>query len=137
MAFVVGLLAAMQPPINAALARRGGPFSAATVSFMVGTLALLLITFLVERPNFSGLRSAPTWQYTGGFLGAIFVFSTILLVPRLGATGMIAALVGGQIAGSILLDHFGLFGLARVAPTPARLLGLAFLVLGGLLSVRR
>jgi uncharacterized membrane protein YdcZ (DUF606 family) len=50
---------------------------------------------------------------------------------------MIAALMGGQIAGSILLDHFGVFGLTKVAPTPARLLGLAFLVVGGVLSVRR
>jgi bacterial/archaeal transporter family-2 protein len=136
-AFLIGTVAAMQPPINAALARHGGPYIAATVSFLVGTLALLGVTLLSGSSGAGQIRSAPLWQYSGGLIGAVFVFGTIVLVPRLGATGLIAGIIGGQLAGSVLIDHFGLFGLPHVPPSPTRLLGLALLVVGGILVVHR
>lgn len=137
LAFAAGMLGALQPPINAALARHGGPYAATTISFLVGTLAMLLVTLLSGTLSLSALRTASSWEYTGGLIGALFVFATVVLVPRLGASGLIAAIIGGQLAGSIIIDHLGLFGLQRVAPTPSRLLGLALLVAGGLLVVRR
>jgi bacterial/archaeal transporter family-2 protein len=136
-AFGIGAFGAMQPPINAALARHTGPFLAGTVTFLVGTLALLAVTLVTGRGEWSELRGAPAWQYTGGLIGAIFVFGTIVLVPRLGATGLIAGIIGGQLAGSLIIDHWGLFGLPQVAVSPLRLLGLALLVVGGVLTVTR
>jgi len=137
--FAMGLLAAMQPPVNAALARRtGSPLAASSVSFIVGSLALVAVTLaLGQGATFSLVRGAPLWQLCGGLIGAVFVFGTVLFIPRLGAAGVIGAMVAGQLAGGALIDRLGLFGLPQIALTPVRLLGLGLLVVGGLLVVHR
>jgi transporter family-2 protein len=137
MAFLIGALSVLQPPINAALAKRGGPYAAVTISFLVGTALLLLATAFTGGLHVDAVRGAPWWQFAGGAVGAVFVFGTVVLVPRLGATGLLAAVAGGQLAGSLVIDHLGMFGLPRVAPTPWRLAGLALLIAGGILMVKR
>ncbi len=135
--FTVGIMVATQPPINAALARRSGPLWAAGISFAVGTLAIVALSLLVTRSLPLDVREAPPWQFVGGLLGAIFVFSNILIVPRLGALGLIAASVAGQLSGALLIDRFGLFGLPRIPLSPVRLAGIGFLVIGLALVLRR
>lgn len=134
----VGVLAAMQPPINAALARRTGALPSTTISFMVGALALLALTVILsDAGGFKGLRGASWWHLTGGLIGAVFVFATVVLVPRLGAAGLVATLVTGQLAGGVLIDRLGLFGLPQTTLSPIRMVGLALLVVGGVLIVQR
>jgi transporter family-2 protein len=135
--FVAGAFSALQAPINSALGKRTDVLFAVFVSFAVGTLALLAATVLTGQTAFSTLREVPTWQLTGGFIGAIFVFSLTFFVSRLGAAGVTAAVVAGQLAGSLVIDRFGLAGLPQVAFTPARLAGVLLLVAGGLLVVHR
>jgi transporter family-2 protein len=134
----VGVLAAMQPPINAALARRTGVLPATTVSFIVGALVLLVLSLLMRQAGgFAGVRDAAWWQLTGGLIGAVFVFATVLFLPRLGAAGLVATLLTGQLAGGMLIDRLGLFGLPQTALSPLRLMGLALLIAGGLLVIQR
>lgn len=136
--FAVGVVAAMQPPINAALARRTGALPATTVSFIVGSIAILTLTLILgDGSGFARLRDAPRWQLMGGMIGAVFVFATVVLIPRVGAAGLIGAMVAGQLAGGLLIDRLGLFGLPQIALSPVRLAGLTLLVLGGLLIVQR
>ena len=138
MMVAVGVLAAMQPPINAALARRTGPLPATTVSFIVGALALFILTLLMrETGGFGGVREVPWWQLSGGLIGAVFVFATVVMIPRLGAAGVVAALVTGQLAGGMMIDRLGLFGLPQTALSPVRLAGLVLLLVGGLLVIQR
>lgn len=65
-----------------------------------------------------------------GLFGAFFIAVAILMVPRLGAAQVLSLIVVGQMAGSLLLDHFGGFGLARQPISGQRLAGGALLVLG-------
>jgi transporter family-2 protein len=113
---------------------------ASTISFVVGTLVLLALS-LALRPalggDFSAARGAPWWQLTGGLIGAMFVTTTVLLIPRLGATALVAGTIAGQLVGGVLIDYLGLFGLTRVPVTGYRLLGLALLVIGGMLTIKR
>jgi len=135
--FAVGVIGAMQPPINAALAKRTGSFEAATVSFAIGTLALLAVALIAGGGGFAAVRSAPLWQLTGGFVGALFVWSTIVLVPRVGTTALLAGIIAGQLTGGVLIDRFGLFGMAQIGVTWYRALGIFLLVVGGMLVLRR
>ncbi len=135
--FAVGVTGAMQPPINAALARRTGSFEAATISFAVGTVALLAVALLAGGGGFTAVRSAPWWQLTGGFVGALFVWSTIVLLPRVGATALLAGIIAGQLTGGVLIDRFGWFGVAQMGVSWYRALGIFLLVVGGMLVLRR
>jgi bacterial/archaeal transporter family-2 protein len=138
---VVGIISAFQSPINAALARRTGSIQASAVSFGVGALALFcvagILTLAVHEPFFGGLGDAPRWMFIGGVVGAIFVATQTFLIPRLGAAGLTGGVIAGVLIGSILIDRFGLFGLAKHAITVPRLVGVGLLLGGAVLVIRR
>ena len=117
----------------------GGPVAAASISFIVGTVALVALTLALNggMPSFGDVANAPWWVWTGGLLGAFFyVFASDILTPRLGAATTVALILTGQVLASIAMDHFGLFRVAAQEATPLRLLG-ATLIVAGLFFVQR
>ena len=131
-ALVSGACAALQTPTNAMLARAvNSPVNAALVSFAVGTAALVLVALaLGVRPNPAAIRSLPAYAWAGGLYGAFFVAAAAFAAPKIGLAFFIALLIAGQLAVAVLLDHFGALGLERQAVTPARLFGLAAILIG-------
>ena len=108
LALFIGMLLPLQALINASLGKQTfGPVFASLASFMVGT-GVLLAWWWLSRPVFvpAALGKVPWWAWTGGMIGAVFVASATLLVPRLGAASLICLVVAGQLAGSVVLDHF-------------------------------
>ena len=67
--------------------------------------------------------------------GAVFVSCTIMLGPKLGAATMTAFMLLGQLAVSVILDHFALVGFPEHPASLLRLLGVAMLF-GGAILVR-
>jgi transporter family-2 protein len=65
------------------------------------------------------------------------VLSGAALAPRLGAAAFIAAIVAGQLASSILLDHFAWMNLPQQPITLSRGLGVVLVFVGVLLVTRR
>ena len=66
-------------------------------------------------------------------LGAFFVTVTVILAYKLGATGLMAWIIAGQLVGSVLLDHTGAIGFAVREASWQRLVGVALLFGGALL----
>ena len=135
---VVGGLIALQAPINSNLGKTIGTFQAAFVSFAIGTVVLAAIA-AVATGGLGQIAEAKhvTWYYlTGGLLGAAYVTSILVTVRSLGAGGVVAATIAGQLAVSVVVDHFGLLGVAKQPVTLARVLGIALLALGTYLVVR-
>lgn len=132
-----GFAVALQPSINARLAQKTGAYESSLISFAVGTLAMLVIVLISGRGSLRGVAGASWWELTGGFLGAFFVTLTIIAVPRLGTTAVMAAVIAGQLATGALLDHYGLFGLRHLPLTPLRLVGMLLLAAGAALIIRR
>lgn len=133
LAFGAGCCLPVQAGINTLLRRfLGEPMQAALVSFAVGTVALWLYSLASRHtwPALSQLSAVPWWMWTGGLLGAIFVSCTIFLAPRLGAATMTAIMLSGQLAASVLLDHFALVGFPEHPVSPLRLVGLGLLFAG-------
>lgn len=133
----VGGFIALQAPINAGLGKATGSFAAALVSFAVGTLILAAI--VVASGKAGGVPEAANvqWYYLlGGILGAAYVFSALVLVDEIGAGGVAAATVTGQLVTSVLLDRFGVLGLEQTSLSWDRILGVALLLAGTYLVVR-
>lgn len=134
---VAGGLIAMQAPINAELGKATGGLPAALVSFAVGTIALSAIVVLSGKAGGLGSTFEVPWYYlAGGLLGAVYVTNALLAVSAIGAGGVAALTVAGQLTASVAIDRFGLFGLDEVPLTPERLLGVALLLVGTVLVVR-
>ena len=135
-AFAGGLVA-MQAPINSALGKAAGTFAAASISFAIGTTALVGITLLsgskVDLAAVGDLR----WYYlTGGLLGAAYVTTVLVSVRALGAGGVTAATIAGQLSFSVILDRLGAFGLDEKPLSIGRVIGVALLAAGVFLIVR-
>ena len=133
-----GGLIAMQAPINSMLGKSVGTFAAATVSFIVGTIALVLITVLVGG-GFGDVGEARhlSWYYLlGGVLGAVYVTTALVAVRSLGAGGVTAATIAGQLTLSLVIDQLGILGVDKQAITWERVLGVLLLAMGTLLIVR-
>jgi len=132
-----GMLVAMQPPINSKLGVAVGTFAAATISFLVGTVVLLAVAVLSGGTHLDGLRGVPWWYLVGGLIGAVFVASSLVTVRTLGAGGVVAATIAGQLTGSVVIDHFGLLGLSKQPLSVARVVGILLLAGGVFLVVRK
>jgi bacterial/archaeal transporter family-2 protein len=134
-----GALVAMQAPINSRLGKTVGGVQAATFSFLVGTAALVAISFVLRGGlgSLGSIGKVPWWALIGGLLGAVFVFVALEAVKTLGASGLTAAVIAGQLAMSVVIDRFGLLGIAKTPITLHRVLGIVLLVAGVALVVRK
>ena len=133
-----GGLIALQAPINGNLGRVVGTWQAAFLSFALGTLALAVVAALAKGGmGRLGDAGNVSWIYlTGGVLGAIYITSVIVTVGTLGAGGVVAATIAGQLAISVVVDQFGLLGVERQPITVAKVAGVALLAAGTYLVVR-
>ncbi len=134
-----GCLVGMQAPINSRLGKTVGGVQAASFSFLVGTAALVAIAFVLRGGlgSLGSLGKVPWWALVGGLLGAVYVFVALEAVRTLGASGLTAVVITGQLAISVAIDRFGLLGVQRTPITASRIAGLVLLVAGVALVVRK
>lgn len=133
----VGGLIALQPAVNAGLGKATGNLPAALVSFAVGTLLLAVIVALSGKAG--GLTSTfevPWYYLLGGVLGAAYVFTALTVVGSIGAGGVAAATITGQLAASVVIDRLGILGLEETPITFERVAGVVLLLAGTFLIVR-
>lgn len=132
LAFAAGSLMPVQGGINAQLANHlGSTLTAACISFMVGTLALLIIIFAVGQGDaFLKINTLQWWHWTGGLLGAFFVTTMAFAGPKVGALLFMVLMLAGQLSSATLLDHFGLVGFHQNPISVNKIIGLACIVVG-------
>ena len=133
----VGGLIALQPAINAGLGRSTGNLAAALVSFAIGTLLLAAIVAMAGQAGGLGSMFDVPWYYLlGGVLGAAYVTTALITVSTIGAGGVAAATITGQLVASVVIDKMGVLGLEETPITWDRLVGVGLLLAGTFLIVR-
>jgi bacterial/archaeal transporter family-2 protein len=126
----------VQGAINAQLRTDlDAPIAAGAVSFVVAAAGMgaLLAATRAPRPQLEPLRRLPWWGWLGGLVGATYVTSVFLLIPKIGTAPTIALTVAGQQVASVFVDRYGLLRLPRRQVPPARLAAVATLLAGVLL----
>ncbi|MBU6412438.1 MAG: DMT family transporter [Planctomycetes bacterium] len=138
MALLAGVATAYQPGLNARFASHTpSRLYGALLNFVVGAFAMGLITLLARAPapTSASLSAAPWWSYLGGTLGAFFVTTAVMLVPKMGNASYLAAMIAGQLMASVVIDHFGHMGLDQHPFTWGKAVGIA-LMLAGVLCIK-
>ncbi|WP_166222778.1 DMT family transporter [Pseudomonas atagonensis] len=133
LAAFAGAVVPFQSAINSNLARGlGHPLWATLASLLVSVLVLLpvILALRLPLPSLAFIGKAPLWMWTGGAFGVCFVALAVVLLPRLGASGFVALALAGQVLASMVLDHFGLFGLVTKQLTLPRVFGALLLIAG-------
>ena len=138
-AVAIGGVLAAQAPLNSAL---GAAPSAACRrrSWRSGSRSRRCSRCALLAGGLSGLGrlgEAPLHVAVGGgLIGALYVGSIVWTVRALGAGGLTAATIAGQLALAVVIDHFGWLGVARSPITASKVLGIALLALGTWFVVR-
>lgn len=135
---VVGGFIALQAPINSQLGRSVGTFQAAFFSFAIGTVLLLAIAAFARGGlgQIAEARHLAPHYLLGGVLGAAYVTTVLVSVRTLGAGGITAATIAGQLSMSVVVDRFGLLGVQKSPITVGKVVGIALLAVGVWLIVR-
>lgn len=133
-ALAAGVALATQSAINTQLAKAmsGEAVIATFISFAVGTIVLFFIAWVKTDlwGNLSTVPSQPWWKLIGGVLGAVVVFTTVLLAPKLGITAMLFFIIVGQLITATTIDHFGLIGMPIREVNITKLIGLIIVAFG-------
>lgn len=132
-----GVAVAIQPSINARLAEKTGFLEAATISFAVGTLVLLVISLISGQGNLRRVVEVPWWQLSGGLFGAFFVTMTIIGVPKIGTAAVLALTIVSQLTAGLVMDHYGVFGMRGIPVDGKRIAGVVLLLIGVFLVCKR
>ncbi|MFV3402425.1 MULTISPECIES: DMT family transporter [Pseudomonas] len=138
LAFMAGMALPFQAASNAAVGKAlGHPLWGAMTSLLVSgvVVILALLVLRVPLPSLGKALQGPWWLWIGGVLGALYVAGAAALTPKLGAGGFLMLVVAGQIITAVVVDHFGLMGLASKPVNWAKVVGIV-LILGGVLLVQ-
>lgn len=132
-AVAVGAAVPMQSAINAQMASaQGHPLYGALTNTGVATLclAILVLALRVPAPNLRAAAAGPWWLWSGGFIGAAFVFGALVVAPRIGAAAFAAATIFGSAVAALAIDHYGWFEFPQRPLSAMRLAGAGCLLLG-------
>jgi transporter family-2 protein len=101
------------------------------LTFISTGVLIILILFFPATSNLRNLPGLSEWYlYVGGILGVAILAAPILLVPRIGATPTLIAIILGQSLVALLIDHFGLFAAPKVEINLARVVGVLLVAVG-------
>ena len=136
LSLLAGALLAVQAGANTQLSKAtGSAFAATTIQVVIaGTLLVIVAAVTGTVFAFGSLPAVPWWHAIGGIATAIYVASTILLFPRLGAVVTVGLFIAGQMFASLALDAFGVLGVPRQTPEIAAMIG-TFAVLVGAAAI--
>jgi bacterial/archaeal transporter family-2 protein len=137
LAVLGGMAVAIQGQINGGLGKKVGVIEGSFISFAVGTLALLFILLFFGTGNISAIGTVPKWKLIGGLLGAFFVIVQVLVVPKIGVSATLIAVIVGQIILGAVIDHFGLFGGNRILIDKQKTIAIVLLLFSLFLYIKK
>lgn len=139
LAFAAGLGGAVQIAVQGRLGDRVGSLEAVTTAAVVGC-SVALVALLVARRSLAGVGDAvtgPKWQLLGGVMSVFIVLAITVAGPKIGIVATTAFLIAAQFGLAAIIDRYGWFGVEQVPVTWSRVLGIALLVAGAALTLRR
>lgn len=136
LAFLCGAVFPLQAGLNTQMTKYvEHPILTAFLSFLTGLIGIILYAIITRIPlqALANCRNAPWYVWFAGILGAFYISTVIVLIPRLGFALTFGLIVAGQMAVSLLFDHYGILDTPIREISIGRIIGALFLVAGVIL----
>ena len=138
LALLSGALMAVQGSMNTALSKVIGLLETTFVVHMIGTAVVIILLFALQmgKGNLHAIGDVPWYLYLGGVISVGIIYLVAASISEVGVANATTAIIVGQVATAIIIDHFGVFGLERIPYGWNQLVGLVFLVFGANLLLK-
>ena len=138
LALISGVLMAVQGSLNTALSKVVGLLETTFIVHVTGTIILMILLFVIPmgKGNLYAFSEAPWYAYLGGAVGVGIIYLVAASIPEVGVANATTAIIIGQVLTAIIIDHFGIFGLDKVACSWNQIIGLILLVIGAKLLLK-
>lgn len=104
--------------------------------YIGGAIASLIIALLldggIKPPSY---QNASWWMWMSGFLGSLYILCMFIAAPKIGATSTLLWVFLGQMLFATIIDSTGLLGVQIRKLDSLKLLGLGFILIGGLIML--
>jgi transporter family-2 protein len=131
-----GVAVGLQSPLAGAMAQRVGGISSSLIIHVSGAIFSALFLIISGGEKIKDWNTLPWYMLCAGIFG-VFLYMTIsVTLPRLGSTMMVVLIIVGQLLTGVIIDHFGLLGVATRHFDLTRGLGIAVLVFGAYLIAK-
>ena len=133
LAAMAGLAIAAQVVVNTLGIRFLGVGALIGVSGLA-TAAAGFAVALFARPEFTGRAMA--YGVVSGLLGAFILAAIVLAAGRAGLAQTLSLVIASQLIAGLIVDRAGLLGTAAQEIGTSKILGIALILIGGVLVVR-
>ncbi len=129
---------AVQGSLNAVLSKATGVIEATFIVHITGTVVLAAALFLfgIGKGKLYPFPDVPWYVYLGGIVGVFIVYLVAVSIPAVGVSNATTAIIVGQVFTALIIDHFGIFGLAKSPFGTQQVLGLFLLAIGAKLLLK-
>jgi len=133
-AVLSGCLSAVVGAILASLGQViGSAIQATTVLFAIATAVIIVFCCIngsVIKVRKAFTTNAPWWIWMGGILGAIIVYGNAWLIPMIGVSVFMMALLIGQLLLSLLMERNGWLGAPKKHISWIQYVGILIMLMG-------
>lgn len=133
---VGGLAVGIQSILAGAMGQKIGGTATSFIIHLGGMVFSGILLVLRGGEKIRDWRSLPWYMLGAGIFGLILYLTISVTLPRVGGTMMMTLIIIGQLSMGIVIDHFGLFGVATHPIDLSRILGVVALLAGGYLIAR-
>ena len=131
-----GIAVGIQSPIAGQMGQRLGGTASSFIVHLSGMVLSGILLVIQGGEKIRDWQTLPWYMLGAGFFGLILYQTISITLPRLGSTMMIALIIIGQLLAGIVIDHFGLLGVATRHIDVYRVFGVIALLIGGYLITK-
>jgi bacterial/archaeal transporter family-2 protein len=124
-----GALIAIMITFNGALSNAVGNYTSSIIIHVVGLISIILV-LIISKSKINLQKNIPIYLYSAGAIGVFTVIFNNLSFSALGVSITLALGLLGQSLSSIIIDHFGIFGMKVIKFEKKKIIGLLLITLG-------
>jgi len=133
---VGGVAVGLQSPIAGTMSQRVGGAASSFIVHLSGAILSGVLLLLRHGEQVQNWRSLSWYMLGSGLFGVLLYMTLSHTIPRLGATTAVVLIIIGQLMMGLVIDQFGLFGVALRPLDVGRVVAAILLMAGGYLMVR-
>ena len=132
-----GLAIGLQAPLASLINQRLGVMESVFIIHLGGAIGALSLLLIYRGGSLGEWQTVPWYALAAGLFGIVLISSQVLIIPSIGVAATITLIIAGQLIMASVIDHFGLFEIEARSFGWEKVIGLAIVLLGVWLTVRK